>query len=204
VVDDLRRQHHRAVEGDPAKALDIQQAFMNSVLRIFAFGLVTLVPVRVTGQTSSYADSLEWARYQPGSLGAIIRQKTPVWLSGIPAKGTTFAVGARYPTRARVVFLGKTRPMPSTRTQFIGAWVRSQLRMDSASVLALYKREVLVREGKRRFWLPVQEVVWANNKELWVRNRPIVVLVQLVGARVVDRIPDWVFLVMTVEPPPDA
>jgi hypothetical protein len=74
--------------------------------------------------------------------------------------------------------------------------------MDSASVLALYKREVLVREGKRRFWLPVQEVAWANNKELWVRNRPIVVLVQLVGAKVVDRVPDWVFLVMTVEPPP--
>jgi hypothetical protein len=167
-------------------------------------GLVTLAPARVTGQTPSYDDSLEWARYQPGSLSAIIRQKTPIWLSDIPAKGTTFAIGGRYPTRARVVFLGETRPLPSTRTQFIGAWVRSQLRIDSASVLAQYKREVLVREGKRRFWLPVPEVAWANEKELWARNRPIVVLVQLVGAKVVDRIPDWVFLVMTVEPPPDA
>jgi hypothetical protein len=73
--------------------------------------------------------------------------------------------------------------------------------MDSASVLALYKREVLVREGKRRYWLPVQEVTWANSPELWARDRPIVVLVQLVGARVVDRVPDWVFLVMTAEPP---
>jgi hypothetical protein len=177
---------------------------VNSVLRIFAFGLVTLGPVRVTGQAPSYDDSLVWERYKPGSLGAIIRQQTPIWLSNVPAKGTTFAIGGQYPTRARVVFLGETRPLPSTRTQFIGGWVRSQLRMDSASVLALYKREVLVREGKRRFWLPVQEQAWANEKELWARNRPIIVLVQLVGVRVVDRIPDWVFLVMTVEPPPDA
>jgi len=35
-------------------------------------------------------------------------------------------------------------------------------------------------------------------------DRPIVVLVQLVGVKVVDRIPDWVFLVMTAEPPPHA
>jgi len=175
---------------------------VNSVLRILAFGLVTLGPVKLTGQTPSDDDSLIWARYKPGSLGALIREKTPVWLSDIPAKGTTFAIGGQYPTRARVVFLGKTRPLPPTRTQFIGAWVRSQLRMDSASVLALYKREVLVREGQRHFWLPVQEKAWANQKDLWARNRPIVVLVQLVGVKVVDRIPDWVFLVMTVEPPP--
>jgi len=175
----------------------------SSVLRVFVFALATLAPISVRSQTS-YDDSLEWARYQPGSLRAIIRQKTPIWLSDIPAKRTTFAIGGRYPTRARVVFLGETRPLPSTRTQFIGAWIRSQLQMDSASVLALYKREVLVREGKRRFWLPVQEEAWANKNELWARNRPIVVLVQLVGVKVVDRIPDWVFLVMTVEPPPDA
>jgi hypothetical protein len=174
---------------------------VSSPLRIFALGLLTLVPVRITCQTTSYDDSLVWARYKPGSLGAIIRQKTPIWLSDIPAKGTTFAIGGQYPTRARVVFLGETRPLPSTRTQFIGAWVRSQL-LDSASVLARFKREVLVREGTRRFWLPVQEKAWANEKELWARNRPIVVLVQLVGVKVVDRIPDWVFLVMTVEPPP--
>jgi len=177
---------------------------MSSVLRIFLFALVTLSPVRITGQIPSYDDSLEWTRYKPGSLGGIIRQKTPIWLSDIHAKGTTFAIGGRYPTKARVVFLGETRPLPSTRTQFIGAWVRSQLRMDSATVLARFKREVLVREGKRHFWLPVQEDAWINEKELWVRNRPIVVLVQLVGVKVVDRIPDWVFLVMTVEPPPDA
>jgi len=177
---------------------------MNSiVLRAFAFGVVTLGPLTLVGQKPSYDDSLKWARYQPGSLREYVRQRTAAGLDGSPAKGTTFVIGARNPIRARVVFLGQTRPMPSTRTQLLGGWFRSQ-RLDSASVLALYKREVLVREGKRRFWLPVQEVTWANTPELWARNRPIVVLVQAVGARVVDRIPDWVFVVMTVEPPPDA
>jgi hypothetical protein len=98
---------------------------VNSVLRVFAYGLATLVPVTVTGQAPAYDDSLVWARYKPGSLGAIIRQKTPIWLSDIPAKGTMFSIGGQYPTRARVVFLGETRPLPSTRTQFIGGWVRS-------------------------------------------------------------------------------
>jgi hypothetical protein len=173
------------------------------LLRAFAFGVVTFVPLTLAGQSLSYDDSLKWARYQPGSLREYIRQKTPAALDGMPAKGKVFVIGARNPIRARVVFLGQTRPMPSTRTQLLGGWFRSQ-QMDSASVLALYKREVLVREGNRRFWLPVQEVTWANTQELWARNRRIVVLVQAVGARVVDRIPDWVFVVMTVEPPPDA
>ena len=165
--------------------------------------MVTLVPPTLAGQTPSYADSLKWADYKKGSLGEYILQRTPAALDGMPAKGMGFAIGARNFIRARVVFLGQTRPMPSTRKQMIGGWIRS-LQMDSASVLAMYRREVLVRERKRRFWLPVQEVTWANTQELWARNRPIVVLVQVVGARVVDRIPDWVFLVVTVEPPPDA
>ena len=173
-----------------------------SLLRAFAFGVVALGPLTLVGQRPSYDDSLQWARYKPGSLREYVRLKTPAALDGLQATDTTFVIGARNPIRARVVFLGQTRPMPSTRTQLLGGWFRSQ-QMDSARVLALFKREVLVREGKRRFWLPVQEVTWTNTQELWARNRPIVVLVQAVGARVVDRIPDWVFVVMTVEPPPD-
>jgi len=126
-----------------------------------------------------------------------------VWLKDLPVKATVFAVGAPNPTRAHVVFLGQTRRMPTARTQLIGGWLRAR-QLDSARVLAQYTREVLVREGNRRYWLPVREETWVNTQELWVPNRPIVVFVQLVGARVVDRVPDWVFLVMTVEPAPDA
>ena len=172
---------------------------MKSTFCTFAASVIAFTPITVSGQSAAYADSAQWARYQPGTLTGIVRQNAPAWLEGLPAKGTVFAVGAPSPTRAEVVFLGETRRMPTAHTQFIGGRLRAR-QLDSASVLAQYTREVLVREGSHRYWLPVQDETWANTQELWVPNHQIVLLVQLVGARIVDRVPDWVFLVMTVEP----
>jgi hypothetical protein len=174
-----------------------------SLLRLYLVGSLALVPRAVASQTTVYTDSVDWARYKPGSLRQYIRDKTPAALDGVTPEEKVFAVGAPNPIRARVVFLGKTRPLPPGRIQFIGGWARSQ-RLDSAEVMDLYKREVLVREGQTRFWIPVQESAWNNSGDLWTRNRPIVLLVQTIGARVVNRVPDWLFLGMTAELPPGA
>lgn len=164
-------------------------------------GAFILLPASAAGQ-SAYSDSATWARYERGTLGGVVSEAAVAAFSNLPAKWTGFAVGAPHPTRAVVVSLGLTRPLSRQRVQFIGAWLRSR-GLDSAGVLALYKREALVREGTQRYWLPVQEVTWQGTPELWARNQRLVVLVQLVGARVIKGDPNWVFLVMTVEEPPD-
>lgn len=175
---------------------------LHGVARRCVAAALILLPATGAGQGGAYSDSAAWARYQPGTLGGVVSEAAVAAFSNLPAKWTGFAVGAPHPTRAVVVSLGQTRPLSRQRVQFIGAWLRSR-GLDSAGVLALYKREALVREGSQRYWLPVQEAAWVNAPELWARNQRLVVLVQLVGARVIKGDPDWVFLVMTVEEPPD-
>lgn len=173
----------------------------HAVARRCLVAVFVLLPASAVGQ-GAYSDSATWARYERGTLGGVVSEAAVAAFSNLPAKWTGFAVGAPQPTRAMVVSLGQTRPLSRQRVQFIGAWLRSR-GLDSAGVLALYKREALVREGTQRYWLPVQEVTWQGTPELWARNQRLVVLVQLVGARVVEGAPDWVFLVTTVEEPPD-
>jgi hypothetical protein len=175
---------------------------LSVLVAITATALIS-VGASAIAQTSAYADSAHWARYKPGSLQQYIREKTHAVLDGTRADEKELAIGAPRPMRVRVVFLGRTRAVSNERRLLIAGWARS-FRLDTALVQNQYTREVLVREGKRRFWLPVQTQTWENTQDLWRVNRPIVALVQAIGAVVINRIPDWIFLVMTVEPPSDA
>ncbi len=63
------------------------------------------------------------------------------------------------------VFAGGKRPVPAERRSFLDRWARSM--GARPGVASLYAEEILLREGTRELWLPVQAPVLSRiEKEL--------------------------------------
>jgi hypothetical protein len=145
-------------------------------------------PVRsVSGQSN-------WARYTPGTIAAIIQQHDSIIRADHVEKHTSLVLsGDHFPTLARVVYRGDSRPLDSKRLEILRRWGLAFLR--DTSIVQDFHREYLFQEGDHLLWLPVQDSVASYfARELHV-GQPVSLYVIWAGAYYAGEDITWTFLV---------
>nr|NIM50781.1 hypothetical protein [Gemmatimonadales bacterium]NIN11956.1 hypothetical protein [Gemmatimonadales bacterium]NIR03245.1 hypothetical protein [Gemmatimonadales bacterium]NIS66931.1 hypothetical protein [Gemmatimonadales bacterium] len=112
------------------------------------FGSV-LVVMTVFVALSAHAQS-SWCRYKERRLQEIVEQHVE-HMQG--SDGPSFTAD-RFPSRVRVIYTGKRRPIPTARRDFIKSYFTQFVRQPQYA--ELFDDELLFLEGTVQHWLPVQ------------------------------------------------
>ncbi|HZE64891.1 MAG TPA: hypothetical protein VE056_13490 [Pyrinomonadaceae bacterium] len=103
-------------------------------------------------------DEDPWAKYTPDKLSEVIKAHT--FRNMQNERGVD--IGS-HPLRARVIYSGKSRPIPSDKKSLIKFWMQSN--KYSEEILKMFDKEFLFLEDSREYWLPVQNVLIPHFKE---------------------------------------
>lgn len=132
------------------------------------------------------SDQAPWSEYTPSTLERIIEDHHVLTDGG----DTDFVLDPGSDRhRVRVRYTGKQRTIPEGRRAFLKAWARSV--QGSHTVEELFDREILVEEGSRVYWLPVQNALLPAIGREVDPDDYVELFVVFVGGRA----PDWIFLV---------
>src|SRR5215470_17945777 len=107
---------------------------MKRLLRIMA-GLATLLAVPVQVEWS--AEESTWDRYVAGTLAAVIKQHEA---DASQTESDRYFTTQNFPSRVKVVYLGKQRSVPKERSSFLDQYFKS---MKQPEFRKLFKSEVL-------------------------------------------------------------
>jgi hypothetical protein len=130
-----------------------------------------------------------WEDYKPGSLGAIVEAHR----SEMVGPDTDLFSANNFPTRARVVYQGSIRPIPSDRLRFLAEYL-GKFRSHPEWV-PHYADEILCREGEKGYWLPIQSEVLRFLKEEIPTGSAVDLFVTWLGAHRGDAGVDWIFTI---------
>src|SRR5256714_309112 len=121
-------------------------------LALFLGPLLVGAPIDI-GQAQS-----TWGRYKPGTIRGVIQENDSSIRANSSGKLPSWVVtGNQFPTLARVVYRGDSRPVDSIRAEIVRRWGVSFLR--DSSMARRFRREYLFQEGQTLLWLPVQDTV---------------------------------------------
>jgi hypothetical protein len=99
-----------------------------------------------------------WARYKPGTIAAVMQlHDSTIRADHVPNHPGLIVSGDGFPTLARVVYRGDSRPLSPRRVDVVKHWGLT-FRKDS-TIVNNFHREYLFQEGKQLLWLPVQDTV---------------------------------------------
>ena len=99
-----------------------------------------------------------WARYKPGTIAAVMQlHDSTIRADHVANHPGLIVSGDDFPTLARVVFRGDSRPLNPRRLGVVREWGLTFLR--DSSIVKDFHREYLFQEGKNLLWLPVQDTV---------------------------------------------
>lgn len=156
-------------------------------IRTLALAAALLAPAAAPGQ------GFDWDRYRPGTLAQVMEAHRELPADGTGGEPRTWLTGENFPTRARVVFTGRARPLTPIKRAVIERWV-ADFRLP-ANVPDYFREEHLFLEEGVEHWLPVQAQVAEHfGKEL--RPGDAVDLFTIwIGARREGGSLEWVFLV---------
>lgn len=127
-----------------------------------------------------------FSEYPRASLASII---APYWED--ITQQTEYILWDMEPVAATVQYSGIFRPLGASREALLWAFRTS---MNQEQYAALFKHELLVREGETEFWIPVQEPLIPYFKDELAEGQLITVYVRLLGAVQVNQNLDFVFL----------
>ena len=118
----------------------------------FLFPAMLAIPFRASlGQG-------RWDAYKPGALAAIMdAHDSTIPSNPVDGHQSVMVSGDGFPTLARVIYRGRSRPLDARRAFVMREWSLTFLR--DTSMLNDFHREYLFQEGKRQIWLPVQDPV---------------------------------------------
>jgi hypothetical protein len=161
--------------------------FSGRLILAVAFTCLGLLTHRVMAQEG-------WDRYQPRTLGEIISNHRESVLETATAGVPNWIVPTNnYPSRVRVTYTGRSRPLASLKAEMIERWVTA-LRIDP-SALEAFKTELLFQEDTTDFWLPVQEVLIPHFHEELEPGSPVLLYTLWVGAHYAGDEITWAFVV---------
>lgn len=124
-----------------------------------------------------------WEDYQKSTLQSVLEQKRGM------NNGIDFLFTPGLPYKVTVSYTGNFREISAMRKIYLEKWLKSRgLDPHQAD---LFTSDMLVVEGKREFWLPVQNVLISAMKKEVSPMTPITLYVVWTGA-VKD---DWIFIV---------
>jgi hypothetical protein len=122
------------------------------------FSALVLVIFAFTFCASAQDDP--WAKYKPGKLSSVIKANTYPNMQG--AGGVDIVVGSA-PVKARVIYTGKSRPIPEDKRSLVKLWMQSN--RYSEEEFQMYTEEFLFTESGIEYWLPVQTVLIESFKK---------------------------------------
>ena len=161
-----------------------------SIAPLFALLALLLGGLARTGQAQN-----NWSRYTPATMGAVIQQHDSSIRADHAGKtGPALVVsGDDFPTLARVIYRGDSRPLNPNRREVLREWSLAFLRDTSA--VTDFHREYLFKEGKRDMWLPVQDTVASYFARELKPGQPVTLYVIWAGAHYAGKDITWTFLV---------
>ena len=121
-----------------------------------------------------------WDDYDPATLSDITAQYTS-HLSHRKAPKGVVAINLHaggVPFRSTVLFLGKVRNIKPERSSLIEMWGKSS-GVDTAR--GNYKKEIQVREKKKTYWLPIQDVLVSHLKREVKKNGEVMLFMVYIG-----------------------
>jgi hypothetical protein len=139
--------------------------------------LIGLLSISLTG--TAFAG---WNDYKPATLSDIVA-KHAKYLSKRKVPKGAVATNLHYkgdPFRSTVLFLGKVRNINPGHRSFIKMWGESS-KKDTAKLAKTYKNEILVREGKKSYWLPIQKILVSHFKRDVKKNGEVMLFMVYVG-----------------------
>jgi hypothetical protein len=145
---------------------------MNWRMKIFLIGLLwsTLTGTAWAG----------WSDYDPATLSDIT-EKHASHFSNRKVPRDTVAINLHAggdPFRSTVLFLGKVRNIKPERRSMIEMWGKSS-GVDTAA--GNFKKEIKVRENRRTYWLPVQEILVSYLKRDVKKNGEVMLFMVFIG-----------------------
>jgi hypothetical protein len=146
---------------------------------------------------STYAQ-INYARYKPGTIAAIMQLHDSTIRADDPEKHPALIVsGDDFPTLARVVYVGDSRPLSPTRVDIVKHWGLT-FRRDS-TIVNNFHREYLFQEGKQLLWLPVQDTVASYFARELHPGQTVRLYVVWFGAYYAGEAITWTFIVNEFE-----
>ena len=127
---------------------------MNRRLRSFVLAFFALT----TCASAQRQDEDPWAKYSPAKLSEVIKEHT--FRNMQNERGVD--IGS-HPLKARVIYSGKSRPIPADKKSLIKFWMQSN--SYSEEMLKMFDEEFLFVEDSIEYWLPVQNVLIPHFKE---------------------------------------
>ena len=122
-----------------------------------------------------------WARYQPGTIAAVIQQHdSTIRADHVENHSSVVVSGEDFPTLARVIYRGDSRPLDQRRVDVIREWGLTFLK--DSSIVRDFHREYLFEEGKKLLWLPVQDIVASYFARELHPGQPVTLYVVWFGA----------------------
>ncbi|MBD3671248.1 MAG: hypothetical protein HUJ29_10775 [Gammaproteobacteria bacterium] len=124
-----------------------------------------------------------WDDYKPGLISFMISDYKE------QSKDSDYFFTPGMPFKANVEFLGEFRKIEENRSKYIGMWLKTHGM--NPEHINMYSTEVLVKEGKVEYWLPIQKQLIPYFKKEVPNNKRVNLYVVLAGS--IHK--DWVFLV---------
>jgi len=107
------------------------------------------------GQSESH-----WEDYKPRTLQSIMEMHgDPPAESLDSSKSVVFVSSDSFPSKVKLVYLAKSRPLPADKSELLTYWTKSVNRQ--ATTPEMFQTEVLFREGADEHWIAVQKPLLA-------------------------------------------
>jgi hypothetical protein len=135
-----------------------------------------------------------WDAYKPGTLAAIMdAHDSTIPPNPVDGHQSVMVSGDDFPTLARVIYRGQSRPLDARRAFVMREWSLTFLR--DTSMLNDFHREYLFQEGKLQIWLPVQDRVASFFPKELKPGQAATLYVIFLGAQRASREIFWAFAV---------
>lgn len=130
----------------------VRGARFSTIASAFLGALVVGGPVAIAHA------QVNWGRYKPGTIAAVMRLHDSTIRADHVANHPSFIVsGDVFPTQTRVAYRGDSRPLDPRRVDVVRRWGLTILR--DSTIVNDFHREYLFQEGDKLLWLPVQDTV---------------------------------------------
>jgi hypothetical protein len=130
----------------------VRAARFSTIASAFLGALVLGVPIGAAHAQSN------WARYKPGTIAAVMElHDSTIRADHVANQPGLIVSGDGFPTLARVVYRGDSRPLNPRRVDVVRHWGLTFLR--DSTIVNDFHREYLFQEGEKLLWLPVQDTV---------------------------------------------
>jgi len=109
------------------------------------------------------------------------------------ATGDFLLTGQWFPSKVKITYLGKSRPVAGKRRDLLVLWRKSFPTVLPAEAEDLFSTEMLFQEGHKKCWIVVQKPLLESLRNEVKVGHPLVGYVVWVGAIKIGGHWEWVF-----------